>query len=113
MVKYQDDGRVTADAATGLSQAEPASRLGPSGFDPSRWNDLCCAMANARYALEFWEREVRVAFQFLGTMGTEPPQMLVRCIERGREECATLREMEALVRPIAYPSGDQQETPNA
>lgn len=33
----------------------------PSGFDPSRWMDLYCGLANARHALEFWEREYAVA----------------------------------------------------
>src|SRR5687768_15652976 len=53
------DGRVPD--GTGLSQAEPQEGLGPTGFDPSRWNELFCALANARYALEFWEREAAVA----------------------------------------------------
>lgn len=45
----KDDGRVPD--GTGLSQAEPASRLGPSGFDPSRVERMALNLRAYAYAM--------------------------------------------------------------
>lgn len=50
MNKENDLGRV--GKPTGLSQAEPASRLGPSGFDPSRFASAEAEIAWLRNQLQ-------------------------------------------------------------
>jgi hypothetical protein len=46
------------DKPTGLSQAEPVSRLGPSGFDPSRWPYTRAALARLKAAFQDWRATV-------------------------------------------------------
>jgi len=62
-----------------------------------RMLDLYCALGNARYALELWEREYLAVNQGRPI----PVHMAQWCIERGRRECETLREIEALIKPLA------------
>lgn len=57
-------------------------------------SEIHCALANARYALEYWEREARV--QGRGEEWITGPN------ERGKRECDTLRALEAVIRPLAY-----------
>lgn len=85
-------------ALSGSREPSPDG-LGPSGFDPARWMDLYCALANARYALELWEREYTIAANRAGHV--IPVHMAQWCIERGRREGETLREFETMVRPLA------------
>ena len=77
-------------------------------FDPARWMDLYCGLANARHALEFWEREYAVAARRGGAI---PRALLDCCRERGRKECETLAELERLVRPLACRDTMPSESP--
>ena len=91
-----ESGRLTGSRPTDRASVSPVST---KGFDPGRWMGLYCGLANARYALELWEREYTVAAKRLGH--TMPEHLVDWCIERGRRECETLRDLEALVRPLA------------
>lgn len=54
-----DSGRVPD--GTGLSQAEPVSRLGPSGFDPSRWQPITTAPRDGPFFALNHDGEIWVA----------------------------------------------------
>lgn len=104
-MENSDLGRVTASPGS----REPSPKgLGPAGFDPSRLSQLCCDIANARYALEFWHRETdpRMTNNWRG---------LERARERGLQEIRQLLYWDEIIRPIAYPrdrdgSGEADET---
>jgi len=98
-------------ASFGPSSREPDPQAVPAlaGFDPSRWGELWSASANARYALELWEREAVTAARHDSRFN---PELLQWCLERGRQECATLRGFEAILRPLAYgPLRDSDGSP--
>lgn len=88
---------------TGLSSDDQArSGLGPSGFDPSRIMELFCAVANARYALEYWDRETRWACGGHGDL----PLWAEGPAQRGRHECETLRQIETGLRDLITRDSD-------
>jgi hypothetical protein len=94
------DGRVPAEPG---SQATPeAVPSSPNGFDPSRIMEMFCAIANARYALEYWDREVRWA---CGGNG-ELPKWAYGPSERGKRECGALRDSEAYLRRFIKSDSD-------
>lgn len=77
----KDVGRVPD--GTGLSQAEPVSRLGPSGFDPSR--KLACHDCGAPYDDPAWVEAVAphdVWNQHLSPTGDEGGILCIGCMAR-------------------------------
>lgn len=94
-----------ADAGQALVNQAPAG-LGPAGFDPSRWSRLCTDVANARMALEFWQRETdpRIISSW---------DLTQRCRERGAQEIKHLAEWDPILRELAYGPASAGETPHA
>lgn len=73
----QDYGRVPD--GTGLSQAEPASRLGPSGFDPSRLPAHYSRLQpQQRRAVreEYARRQDGKCYHCKESLDTEPPERI-------------------------------------
>lgn len=84
----REDGRFgCADRATHEQSPQAVSAV-PVGI-PSAMGMLC-AVANARYALEFWHREACLA--------APEASWTYRPIERGLQECATLAGIERQLR---------------
>jgi len=94
-----DSGRVPL--APGSRKSSPDG-LDPSGFDPSRLMGMFCAVANARYALEQWDREARWATGWLGKL----PAWAVGPAQRGRQETEALREIELFLRSVVARDSD-------
>ena len=96
-----DSGRV-GDADRALVSDQAAARLDAPRFDPSRLMELFCAVANARYALEYWDREARWTNGQSGKL----PYWAGGPAERGAGECETLREIEKYLRSLMSSDSD-------
>lgn len=66
---------------------------------------ISSALVNARYALEFWQREALV--------GAPCEKWINDPLRRGQVEIKNLKRLDDIVRPLAYPQEQNHDHPLA